>query len=1413
MRHPVGDYNASLPRSGELAREEEAAFLARFRQVSGLLGREGVATPSLHLALLPSAVSYLTVVRERATSSLHPHYDFYQHPHLEEAVGVRGLLEELSCRVEELLAKFPENPVLEQVEKVKARVLAIPATAPLPHLLTGLELLLTSCHEWEKNAHRGVSLQAAITAITATLLRWRQLELAGWKHLLAAALARLRRQAAAYWLHLADTVMDARSPREEVVRTVVRYMEAATLADFSTRLESLGSVGRLLAAAGSRRASVRAALANLATYYRGLQPGVDRALEQRLKAAEAKVAEFTRMARWKDSSFWSVKAVVDKSRKTLHRSLREYQKAVAMPAKDHFVEEVVEKVEEGVKGVGEVMLEVEEKEVSVRRDVMVVSLEGREVGRLVHLTRRTAKLARSLTARVRRSEVAREVGEMLPALVAEVDKLRALAPDLSRSKEEQKKQAGFIQQRKRAAVNDLFKTLQGMGLSYRFGINNCSSVHSYRELFAHAEAGAGWARADKYFFRCCARFRQLAPLLDRALPPGVSPVLGERFLGFSLHMLHLATTWRSALAASAPHLHLLHQHLHHLDPGPWLTTSTGAEVRALVERCEDAATTCSLTLRARAREWPEAGGLARAADLLDSLALELREELAKPLTPFPEVAVRGKVARWSETLTTCLSTLPTLPSPTPLSPSVAGVSSLLSSLRTSLDAWAMRRPAELALPDDGSYRALLHSTVRRALLGIQGAHRAGAPLAAEQPVWAELMGCLVEVCGSLRAGQVLARLRRVGSVLAAAAGRQGVEELLAAAQDLAPLLSRHLALARALHAAATLSLLHYTKLLSVILKVFTEIAQQGFCPVKDMEEEDGSKTSQEFKSSEEETGLGQGEGAKDVSDQIENEDMLDGAYQNQEDAQDKEEKDNQEEDNGIEMSDNFESNLQDKKDEEAKEDEEEQEDKEAELEDETGEVEGNEDLDKDMWGEDEDEKEDKSELEDSEEKGKAEEEKMDDLGAKEDKEKSDKDEKRQRKEEEKEKENEPQEFDDNQTDEIHGEDKQMPEPEAFDLPENLELDDKEVEDNFDEAGTQEPEKMPDFEEMEEDDEEEEQKDEDGEREDTKVDDIGQSDEEEGEKLEEPVTKESEEEMDQDETAPENNAGEENRKEESGMDVDEDAAQEALEKHNDLDQDKKSKGEEGMNDESSQKNDEAKSFGVKGKDEEEEEKEEGGAGTRAEEERSLAEDTSAAERLDIVEGSGTGEESRGEAQAFRHVMDQREEDRAAVDKAEEEVQEQVLPEDWNTKKEERREKVDKMEEEKGEKEKRKKGRNGEEAKEEEEREREEVEEVEGEHVQTYDVARGGESVAVRREMEAVVVGEEVQGGALSLSLEPIHLSGEEVEEEGGELGHRLCEQLRLILEPTKAARLQGDFRTGKRLNMRKVSPSYSSSTNS
>merc|ERR1712198_386154 len=101
-----------------------------------------------------------------------------------------------------------------------------------------------------------------------------------------------------------------------------------------------------------------------------------------------------------------------------------------------------------------------------------------------------------------------------------------------------------------------------------------------------------------------------------------------------------------------------------------------------------------------------------------------------------------------------------------------------------------------------------------------------------------------------------------------------------------------------------------------------------------------------------------------------------------------------------------------------------------------------------------------------------------------------------------------------------------------------------------------------------------------------------------------------------------------------------------------------------------------------------------------------------------------------------------------------------------------------------------------------------EEGEEEFTRTYDVARGAESLAVRREMEDVVVNRGLAELPDSISLQQITQTDQEGEEGSqglGQLSHQLCEQLRLILEPTKAAKLQGDFRTGKRLNMRKIIP--------
>ena len=62
--------------------------------------------------------------------------------------------------------------------------------------------------------------------VTDLILIWRKLELSGWKILLQKCLSRIRKQTVNYWV---GAVMVSGTKREEVERTLIRFMEAGSL--------------------------------------------------------------------------------------------------------------------------------------------------------------------------------------------------------------------------------------------------------------------------------------------------------------------------------------------------------------------------------------------------------------------------------------------------------------------------------------------------------------------------------------------------------------------------------------------------------------------------------------------------------------------------------------------------------------------------------------------------------------------------------------------------------------------------------------------------------------------------------------------------------------------------------------------------------------------------------------------------------------------------------------------------------------------------------------------------------------------------------------------------------------------------------------------------------------------------------
>lgn len=239
------------------------------------------------------------------------------------------------------------------------------------------------------------------------------------------------------------------------------------------------------------------------------------------------------------------------------------------------------------------------------------------------------------------------------------------------------------------------------------------------------------------------------------------------------------------------------------------------------------------------------------------------------------------------------------------------------------------------------------------------------------------------------------------------------------------------------------------KILYLQLNVFLDLAANGFCVPKDLDLEEGETDESGQKTDKGGMGLADGEGTKDVSDRIETEDQLDEARPADEEQDKQDDKNCKEEEKGIDMSEDFDSKLQDM--EKGDEDEDQSNDEEEnDLDKEMGETgEDAEQLDKEIWGDDKEESEEDNQQQENEneEEGTGERTGEKEMGARDDKKKqhddddSDHEENRQEEKKEINKLDEP-EIDEDQIDPYHGKQQSQPEPEAFDLPEDLNLDEE-----------------------------------------------------------------------------------------------------------------------------------------------------------------------------------------------------------------------------------------------------------------------------------------------------------------------------------------------------------------------------------
>uniref|UniRef100_A0A674DWW2 Midasin n=1 Tax=Salmo trutta TaxID=8032 RepID=A0A674DWW2_SALTR len=365
-----------------------------------------------------------------------------------------------------------------------------------------------------------------------------------------------------------------------VSSTLQAFMEGSTLGEYHTRLVMLLSFHchLLLAPSQHGQEPLCRLLWNLHKYYTQFSECIQTKVTQLRQPIEKELKDFVKISKWNDVSFWSIKQSVDKTHRTLFKFVKKFEAALSGPVAPALMEQgssasldsvdaneentPLHRVHHALKNTLPGRSESPEEGPA---GVEPSSLQGR----LPLLTRKMRKMCVTLVKKNPLPELSEDLDVFTGEIISNLRDLQSLTIDLKAEKEKQKSEVKHILQQKQRALSDLFKMLAEIGLSYRKGLNwnrtadpeetlclqplelqtALAAVRTQEQLCSSlfTEMSAAWDGCQKYFYRSWARRTAMMTALQSAAKElGIGNI--DRCRGFSSHLFKLLLRQRRRLA-------------------------------------------------------------------------------------------------------------------------------------------------------------------------------------------------------------------------------------------------------------------------------------------------------------------------------------------------------------------------------------------------------------------------------------------------------------------------------------------------------------------------------------------------------------------------------------------------------------------------------------------------------------------------------------------------------------------------------------------------------------------------------------------------------------------------------------------------------------------------------------------------
>lgn len=144
-------------------------------------------------------------------------------------------------------------------------------------------------------------------------------------------ISRLNEPLTKWWLYMYNimeqVIVEKRYTETELIETLQTFLTKSNLAEFEGRLNLLYVFHcHVTYLEQSKETELFISILwNIYSYFRQFSFIISKKIKDLRAPIEKKLKDYVKIVRWKDINYWAIKDTVDKSHKTLHKYMREFQ--------------------------------------------------------------------------------------------------------------------------------------------------------------------------------------------------------------------------------------------------------------------------------------------------------------------------------------------------------------------------------------------------------------------------------------------------------------------------------------------------------------------------------------------------------------------------------------------------------------------------------------------------------------------------------------------------------------------------------------------------------------------------------------------------------------------------------------------------------------------------------------------------------------------------------------------------------------------------------------------------------------------------------------------------------------------------------------------------------------------------------